>query len=99
MGRGWTGTWRATGRQRDEIKAELGWEQETLDQIKEKTGGVSFVENKDGLFLAWPKGGEPYQEHPRPLGGQAQGEVRAGRQDRKKGGARSRPEKNGGGVC
>ena len=47
--------------QRDEIKAEIGWEQQTLDLIKEKTGGVSFVENKDGLFLAWPKGGEPYQ--------------------------------------
>ena len=47
--------------QRDQIKAELAAEQQTLDQIQEKTGGVSIVETPQNWFLVWPKGAEPYK--------------------------------------
>ena len=52
--------------QRDEIKAELAAEQQTLDQIKEKTGGVRIVEAGEQRFLAWPTRAAPFKPEEGP---------------------------------
>ena len=41
------------------LKADIEDGQEMLRLIDQKTGGLEYVENEDGRFLIWARGGEP----------------------------------------
>ena len=41
------------------IQADIKDGQEMLRLIDQKTGGLEVVENEDGRFLIWARGGEP----------------------------------------
>ena len=43
------------------IQADIKDGQEMLRQLDQKTGGLEVVENEDGRFLIWARGGEPYK--------------------------------------